>query len=226
MELLQTPQGRQKLRDNPTPIWQLPVEDKWDQICHFSGNLTVRHAGRTIAEIAEEMGCSGWDALCALLAEEGQGMGSLRISGNSFYTQDIIDVLQDPCCSACSDTIGAGVDGPFAKLRIAPNSYTWCERYLRQYILDEKALTLQEGIRRITSLPAEQIGLTDRGLLAPGYQADVVVFNPEELGDEGTMKNPNVYPTGIRTVLVNGVMALQDGKRNKDHAGHVLRSLK
>ena len=224
MRLLQSPEGRKRLLDNPTPIWQLPVEGKWDRICHFSGNRTMHHAGRTMAEIADEKGCSGWDALCALLAEEDIGMGSLRLSGNSFFTEDIIEVLQDPFCSVCSDAISGGIDGPFANLRVAPNSYTWCERYLRQYIHEKRALSFEEGIRRITSLPAEQIGLKDRGLLIPGYCADVVIFVPDKLDDDATMKEPNVYPSGIQTVLVNGAIALHNGERNKNHAGQVLRS--
>ncbi len=224
VELLQNPEGRAKLFDNPTPIWQLAAEGKWDRICHFNGNRTMRHAGRSIAEIAEELGCSGWDALCALLAEEDLDMGSLRLSSNAFFTEDIVEVLQDPFCSACSDAISAGIDGPFKNLRVAPNSYTWCERYLRRFVLEEKALSLEEGIRRITSLPAEQIGLKDRGRLAPGYCADVVIFAPDELNDNATMKEPNVYPSGIQTVLVNGVKALHNGERNKNHAGQVLRS--
>jgi len=225
MGLLQSPKGRARLSDNPTPIWQLAADGKWDHICHFSGNRTMRYTGRTMAEIAEEQGYSGWDVLCALLAEEDLGMGSLRLSSNAFFTEDIIEVLQDPFCSVCSDTISGGIDGPFANQRVAPNSYTWCERYLRCFILEKKALSLEEGIRRITSLPAEQIGLKERGRLAPGYCADVVIFVPDELNDNATMKNPNVYPSGIQTVLVNGVKALHNGERNKNHAGQVLRSL-
>lgn len=224
MNLLQDPEGRARLFDNPTPIWQLVAEGKWDRICHFNGNRTMRHAGRSMAEIAAEQGCSGWDALCALLAEEDSDMGSLRLSSNAFFTEDIVEVLQDPFCSACSDTISAGIDGRFANLRVAPNSYTWCERYLRCFILEAKALSLEEGIRRITSLPAEQIGLKERGRLAPGYCADVVIFAPNELNDHATMKAPNVYPSGVHTVLVNGVIALHHGERNKNHAGQVLRS--
>lgn len=224
MGLLQTSEGRSRLLDNPTPIWQLAADDRWDRICHFSGTRTMRHAGRTMAEIAEEQGCSGWDALCSLLVEEGSGMGSLRLSSNAFFTEDIIEVLQDPFCSVCSDTISGGIDGPLANMRVAPNSYTWCERYLRRFILEEKALSMEEGIRRITTLPAEQIGLKERGRLAPGYYADVVIFAPDELNDNATMKKPNVYPTGIQTVLVNGVIALHNGERKKNHAGQVLRS--
>jgi N-acyl-D-aspartate/D-glutamate deacylase len=223
MSLLQSPEGRTKLLDNPTPIWQLPVDGKWDLICHFSGTHTMRYAGKAMAEIAEEKGCSGWEALCALLAEEGQDMMSLRLSSNAFFTDDIVEVLQDPFCSVCSDTISGGVDGPFSNMRVAPNTYTWCERYLRHFILEKKVVSLEEGIRRITSLPAEQIGLEKRGRLAPGYCADVVIFSPDKLNDNATMKEPNVYPTGIQTVLVNGVKALHNDERNKNHAGQVLR---
>jgi len=96
-------------------------------------------------------------------------------------------------------------------------------RYIAHYLRDEKVLRLEEGLRRITSLPASRVGLTDRGHLRPGAAADVNLFNLQKPRDNSTIANPNVYPGGFEHVIVNGVTAFSLGKRTADHAGKVLR---
>lgn len=96
-------------------------------------------------------------------------------------------------------------------------------RYIAHYLRDKKVLGLEEGLRRITSLPASRVGLIDRGRLIPGAAADVTLFNLEKLTDNSTIANPNVYPDGFEHVIVNGFNAFSRGKRTPDHAGMVLR---
>lgn len=224
LRLLDHPEGREKLKFDPSPIWKLVTDEKWGEIRHFFGKRTLKYAGRTIQDIADEMGHNGWDVICRLLAIEKEDMSALRLTSHAFSTEDILEVLQDSQCSACSDTIAAAVDGPLAALRIAPNSYTWCERFLRIFILEKKSLSLEEGIRRVTGLAADQIGLTARGYLKPGYWADIVVFDPETLNDDATIQNPNIYPRGIEKVFVNGHMAFDGSSTSSDQKGMVLRS--
>jgi N-acyl-D-aspartate/D-glutamate deacylase len=88
---------------------------------------------------------------------------------------------------------------------------------------DKKVLSREEGLRRITSLPASRVGLTDRGRLIPGAAADVTLFDLEKVKDNSTIANPNVYPDGFEHVIVNGVTAFSRGQRTPDHAGKVLR---
>ena len=225
IRLLESPDGRKKLSFDPSPIWKLAADGQWGEIRHFSGKKTLKYAGRTLLDIAEEMSCSGWDALCLLLAEEKNDMSALRLTSNAFSTEDIMEVLQDPQCSASSDTIGAAIDGPLSNLRIAPNSYTWCERFLRTFILEKKALSLEEGVRRITGLASDQIGLPDRGYIKPGYYADIVIFNTETLNDDATIKNPNQYPRGIEKVFVNGHIAFDGAQTSKEYRGMILKNI-
>jgi N-acyl-D-aspartate/D-glutamate deacylase len=96
-------------------------------------------------------------------------------------------------------------------------------RYIAHYLRDEKVLGLEDGLRRITSLPASRVGLTDRGRLIPGAAADVTLFNLQKLRDNSTIANPNVYPDGLGHVIVNGVTAFSRNNRTPDHAGMVLR---
>lgn len=94
---------------------------------------------------------------------------------------------------------------------------------IAHYLLDEKVLSLEEGLRHTTSLPAPRVGLIDHGRLIPGAAADVTLFNLQKLRDNSTIANPNVYPDGLGHVVVNGVTAFSRGNRTPDHAGMVLR---
>jgi N-acyl-D-amino-acid deacylase len=85
-------------------------------------------------------------------------------------------------------------------------------------------MSLEEGVRRLTALPAERIGLTDRGRLAEGLKADICVFNPATVAFECTIAEPRAHPPGFRHVMVNGVLALRDGARTEANPGAVLRS--
>lgn len=223
LDLLQSAEGRRRLEHNPSPIWQLAVQGKWDSIRVFNGLATSRHRGKTLEELRAVYGGSGWDTLCALLHEEGEQLFALHLTGHSFFTDDIITALGDADCSVCSDTAAVALDGPLAGLRLSPNAYIWCEEFLRRFIREQQALPLPEAIRRLTSLPARQMDLPLRGLLRPGYYADITIFRLEALHDEATIMEPAVYPHGVEAVFVNGVWAYKDGVRNPDHAGRVLR---
>lgn len=224
LHLMQSPEGRARLAQNPAPIWQLAVQDRWERIRVFNGSATLGHRGKSIEELRKVYGGSGWDTLCALLSEEGESLFSLHLTGESFYTEEILAALGDAHCAVCSDTIAVALDGPLAGLRLSPNAYIWCEEFLRRFVREMHALSLPEAIRRLTSLPAQQIGLDRRGLLRPGHYADVCIFRFEELADDATLSSPAVYPRGVDAVMVNGVWAYREGRRNPIHSGHVLRN--
>jgi N-acyl-D-aspartate/D-glutamate deacylase len=114
-------------------------------------------------------------------------------------------------------------DGALANIKLGFSGYNWVARYIAHYLRDEKVLPLEEGLRRISSLPASRVGLTDRGRLAPGVAADVTIFNLEEVKDNSSIPDPNVYPDGFEHVIVNGIPAVSRGRRTPDHAGRVLR---
>lgn len=224
IKLLQSTEGRTKLAQNPSPIWQLAVQNQWSKIRVFNGFATLRHRGKTIEELRQCYGGEGWDVVCALLGEEGETMFALHLTGDSFFTEDIEAALQDPHCSVCSDTIAVAVDGPLAGLRLSPNAYIWCEEFLRRFVREKEVLSLPEAVRRLTSLPAGQIGLSQRGLLHTGYFADITIFRLENMHDEATLSEPAVYPHGIEAVFVNGLWAYKNGARNPMHSGQVLRN--
>ena len=223
MALLGSTEGREKLKVNPLPIWLLAVEERWDKIRLLSSRGNVEYHGWTIEEIARERKTTGWDAIFDILREEGEGLGSVVITSEAFSEEDNRLAMSDPRCAVISDTMALANDGVLAGLKLGFLGYNWVARYIGHYLRDEKVLTLEEGLRRISSLPASRVGLTDRGRLAPGAAADVTIFNLEKVRDNSTIPNPNVYPDGFEHVIVNGIPAVGRGQRTPDHAGRVLR---
>jgi N-acyl-D-amino-acid deacylase len=111
----------------------------------------------------------------------------------------------------------------FLKSNPHPRAYGAFARFFAKYVREEKVISLAEGIRRVTGLPAQQLRLKDRGRLAQGYVADVVVFDPAKIQDHATFAKPHQYSTGVSHVLVNGVQVLRDGEHTGATPGRFVR---
>src|SRR5207249_644261 len=122
-----------------------------------------------------------------------------------------------------NDSQGTAPDGLLGKEHPHPRAYGTFPRVLRKYVREEKALTLEEAIRKFTALPAQKMKLADRGVLKQGMWADVVVFDPDSIRDMATFENPNQLAVGMKFVLVNGVPVIADGKATNALPGRVLR---
>ena len=223
LELLDQPEGRARLKHKPLPIWKLAAEEKWDKIRLMSSQANARYLGWTIEEIAADKKTTGWDSLFDLLRDEGEALHSVMVTSEAFSEKDNRLALADPMCSVISDTMALANDGLLAGLLLGFQGYNWAARYISYYLRDEKVLSLEEGLRRITSLPASRVGLADRGRLFPGAAADVTIFDLEKVKDNSSIPQPRVYPDGFVHVIVNGVPALLNGRRTSDRAGRVLR---
>jgi N-acyl-D-aspartate/D-glutamate deacylase len=224
LALLRTADGRRRLRHNPLPMWQLVVEERWDRVRLLSSSATPELVGRTIADIAVELNAnSGWDALFDLLLAEGARFKGMMLTGQAFAEEDNRLALEHPLCAVESDTMAAANDGPLQGRMMGVLGYNWVARFLGHYVRDEGVLTLEDGVRRLTQLPASRLGLTDRGELKVGAAADVVVFDLDGVRDNSSFADPTVYADGINEVIVNGVPAFSNGIRTSDHAGQVLR---
>jgi len=224
LALLRTADGRRRLRRNPLPMWQLVVEERWDRIRLLSSSANSALVGRTIADIAVERNTDdGWDALFDLLLAEGARFKGLMLTGEAFAEEDNRLALEHPLCAVESDTMAAANDGPLAGRMMGVLGYNWVARFLGHYVRDQRVLSLEDGVRRLTQLPASRLGLTDRGELRIGAAADVVVFDLEGVRDNSSFADATVYADGIDEVIVNGVTAFSNGTRTTDHAGQVLR---
>ena len=114
-------------------------------------------------------------------------------------------------------------DGPLAESKSHPRAWGTFARILGKYVREEKLLPLEEAIRKMTSLPADQFGFTDRGRIAPGKAADLVIFDAATVTDKATYDNPHQYPDGITAVLVNGVPVVASGAQTAARPGLVIR---
>lgn len=128
-----------------------------------------------------------------------------------------------PWMSFGSDEEAPAVEDPFLGYNNHPRAYGNFARLLGKYVRDEKATTLSDAIRRLTSFPATNLGLVDRGALKPGYAADMVIFDPAGIRDHATFDKPAQYATGVRHVLVNGVQVLKNGEHTGATPGRFVK---
>jgi len=147
-------------------------------------------------------------------------MGSAGVISFNMSEADIEYFMKKPYVATCSD--GDVVE--FGRGLPHPRSYAAFTHKLRQYVTDRKTIPMAQAIRAATGLPAGILGFKDRGLLKPGYTADLVVFDPATLADKATYENPHQYATGIRLVVVNGKTEVEEGKLTGVLAGKPLPS--
>ena len=176
--------------------------------------------GKTLAQVAKERKSDPVDALFDVLIED-KAYTEVAVFGMA--EPDVALALDQPWVSINNDSQGTAPDGILGQDHPHPRAYGTFPRILRKYVREEKRLTLEDAIRKFTSLPAQRMRLGDRGVLKTGMWADVVVFDPEQVRDLATFAKPNQLSEGMRWVLVNGVPVIADGKATSALPGKVLR---
>jgi N-acyl-D-amino-acid deacylase len=175
--------------------------------------------GKTLAQIAQQRGKDPVETLLDLLIQDESGIGTAY-----FITaeENIRKLVPLPWVSFGSDEAAQAPEGIFLKSMPHPRAYGNFARLLGKYVRDQKLLPLEEAIRKLTSLPAANLGLDRRGLLQEGYFADVVVFDPMTITDRATYAKPHQYAVGVKHVFVNGVQVLKDGEPTGVKPGRAL----
>lgn len=176
--------------------------------------------GKSMAEIAEGWGLAPPDAVLRLIEEEA---GRVSYVGHAMSEANVDKVLRDGLVMIGSDGSAMAPTGRAAETRPHPRSYGAFVRVLGHYCRERKLFDLETAVKKMTSMPADQIGLADRGRLAVGRKADLVVFDAGTVIDRATFADPHQYPVGIRQVLVNGVVVVEDGKHTGARPGRALR---
>ncbi|HYV65488.1 MAG TPA: amidohydrolase family protein, partial [Myxococcales bacterium] len=175
--------------------------------------------GKRLSEVAKEMNLSPELALLQLVAQDRAKVGVARFT---MKEEDVQTALRQPWVAVDTDYGARAIDGPFGAEGAHPRAFGTMARILGHYVREVNLFSLEEGVRRITSLPARRMGIWDRGVLRPGAYADVVVFDPKTVQDTATFENPQQYPPGIETVVVNGRVVLHRGERTADRPGRPL----
>ncbi len=176
--------------------------------------------GKNVSEIAQEQKKDPLEAILDLiLADRGQ-------TGAIYFMMsepDLRAAMRAPFVSFCTDSGARATDGPLSGARSHPRGWGSYPRILGRYVRDERLLTLEQAIQKMTGMPAKRVGFRDRGLLRSGFYADITIFDPERVADRATFEAPNQYPTGIQYVIVNGQISVDEGKRTPALAGRPLR---
>ena len=175
--------------------------------------------GKRLSEIAKSSNKDPIDALCDLLIED-PGIG-VAVFGMS--QPDVTLALQQPWVSVDNDSEGTSPEGILGEAHPHPRAYGTFPRILGKYVREDKALSLEDAIRKFSALPAQRMRLTDRGVLKASMWADVVIFDPATVRDRATFDNPNQLSEGMQYVLVNGVPVIDQGKMTGARPGKVLR---
>jgi N-acyl-D-amino-acid deacylase len=176
--------------------------------------------GRTLAEVARERGTSGEETVLDLIVEDDSRVGAAYF----LMSEDNVELgLAQPWVTLGSDADSSAPEGVFLKSSTHPRGYGNVARFLGHYVRDRGLMSLEEGVHRLTGLPAANWKLVDRGCLRPGCFADIVVFDPATIADHATYAAPREYATGVDHVFVNGVQVLRDGEHTGATPGRVVR---
>ena len=176
--------------------------------------------GKSLAEVATARGTTPAETAMDLVVADHSRVGTVYFLMSE---ENIRKQIALPWVSFGSDAEAAAPEGVFLKSNPHPRAYGTFARLLGRYVRDERVIPLAEAIRRLTTLPAENLRIRRRGAVRPGYFADVVVFDPDSIGDHATFEQPHQYATGVRQVFVNGTHVLRDGEHTGARPGRVVR---
>jgi N-acyl-D-amino-acid deacylase len=205
--------------------------DKWENMFLLAGPENMRLlafrndrlralTGRTLAEVAEERQTSPAQTAMDLVVQDDSRVATAYFTMSE---ENVRRELRLPWVSFCSDSPAPTAEGVFLQWSIHPRAYGSFARLLGKYVRDERVVPLEEAIRRLTSLPAQNLRLVDRGQLEPGNFADLVAFDPQRIQDHATYDDPHRYATGVVHVAVNGTLVLRGGEHTGALPGRVVR---
>jgi N-acyl-D-amino-acid deacylase len=230
------PKTFERIRDGETRIRILKEMRTpglgWENLCLLAGSpermklVAFRNealkplTGKTLAEVATARGRSPEDTILDLVLEDGTRVGVVFFLMSE---ENVRRQVRLPWVSFGSDAGSIAPEGVFLKSSTHPRAYGNFARLLGRYVREERLIPLEEAVRRLSALPAENLGLDRRGRIAPDHFADVVVFDPAQVADRATFESPHQLAVGMRHVLVNGVPVLRDGAHTGKRPGRALR---
>ena len=225
-ERLRDPAIRAQVRremTTPTNEWEnllLAAGAEGTLLVGFKNPELRDYTGMTLAAVAQTRGTSVPDTAMDLVIEDGS---RVQVVYFLMSEENVARQIALPWVSFCSDAGSYATEGVFLNTSTHPRAYGNFARLLGRYVRDEQVVSVEEAVRKLTSLPAENLRIRDRGRLAEGYFADIVVFDPETIQDHATYEDPHQYATGVAHVWVNGTQVLRDGEHTGATPGRVVR---
>jgi N-acyl-D-amino-acid deacylase len=224
---LKDPQIRERVKQEmsqPTDKWEnfFVAAGSPDKILlvGFKTEKLKPLTGKTLAEVAKMRGTSPQDTAMDLVIEDHGRVDTIYFL---MTEENVKKQLKKPWVSFGSDEASLAPEGVFLKANPHPRAYGNVARLFAKYVRKEKLITVQEAVRRLTSLPAGNLKLQGRGRLRPGFYADVVVFDPAKVQDRATFEKPHQFSTGVRDVFVNGVQVLAKGEHTGAKPGQFVK---
>jgi len=223
---LQDPALRKRLKQ------EMSSSDKYDNLLHSAGTpdnvLLVGFksdklkplTGKTLGEIARMRHSTPEDTAMDLVIEDDSRVETIYVLMSE---ENIRKQIVLPWVSFGADADPEGIDGVFLKSGAHPRTFGNFARVYARYVRDEKLMAVTEAVRKMTSLPASNLGLSQRGVLRPGYFADITVFDPNTIQDHATFEKPRQLATGVSEVFVNGVEVVHNGQHTGAKPGHVIK---
>jgi len=224
VERLRSPEVREKLKEE-----MMKGVGEWHGVSEVLGweNIMIAYCkghpeyeGKRISGMTKEKNLDPFDFVFGLIVEE---MASISVVLFSMSEEDVRTVLKSSFSMIGSDSSVRATYGILSAGKPHPRAYGTFPRILGKYVRNEKILTFQEAVRKMTSFPAQKLGLEDRGLIREGMWADITIFNTNKIMDKATFFNPHQYPEGIEYVMVNGKIVTEKGEHTKEMPGKVLR---
>ncbi|MGB2590542.1 MAG: D-aminoacylase [Candidatus Acidiferrum sp.] len=224
---LKDPAQRERIKkemDEPSNTW----ENEWRGSGGGSGIMVVgllnpelsKYEGMTLDEIGQEMHKDPKDAAMDIaIADHGHTSQVISIMDEA----DVRAAVSDPIVTFGSDSEEHAEDGPLSKSKAHPRAFGTFPRVLGMYVREEHTMSLEDAVRKMTSLAASRVGLMDRGILRPGAFADITVFDPNTIKDVATFKDPMRYSVGVKYVFVNGRPVVWEGAITEERPGRPLR---
>ncbi|MBT9175375.1 MAG: D-aminoacylase [candidate division WS2 bacterium] len=223
LEKLKDPKTRELLKKDMQEglsNWEsMAKQSSWDKFVIARCKKHEDFEGKNLLEISKSRNIDPSDLVFDLLAEEEDHISIIAFEINE---DDMHLVLSHPTSMIGSDGYALATYGMLSESKPHPRSYGTFPRVIGKYVREKKLLTIQDAIRKMTSLPAQRLGLKNRGILREGCYADIVIFDKKKIIDKATFDNPHQYPDGIEYVLVNGQITLEKGKHRGTLAGKVL----
>jgi N-acyl-D-amino-acid deacylase len=224
---LRDPAVRERLKKEmttPSDAWESLYREAGSDddvlLVGFKNEKLKPLTGKTLAQVSRLRGTSPVETMMDLVIEDGTRVGTIYFLMSE---ENVRKQIRTPWVSFGSDEGSYAPEGVFLKSNPHPRAYGNFARLLGKYAREEHLITVQEAVRRLTSLPATNLRLSGRGLLKPGSMADVVVFDPATIADHATYDRPHQYSTGVAHVFVNGVQVLKDGEHTGARPGRVVR---